>query len=74
MVKPRLRHAARALLPGLAVLAGYRRQWLRGDLIAGITVAAQRCALVFAAGDRHPAGGVLVFQRGEDTLRWRLGP
>ncbi len=48
MVKPRLRHAARALLPGLAVLAGYRRQWLRGDLIAGITVAAYLVPQVLA--------------------------
>lgn len=24
--------------PGVAVLCGYRRSWLRGDLIAGVTV------------------------------------
>jgi SulP family sulfate permease len=27
-------------LPGVAVLAGYRREWLRGDLLAGVAVAA----------------------------------
>ena len=26
--------------PGVAVLCGYRRSWLRGDLIAGVTVVA----------------------------------
>jgi hypothetical protein len=39
---------------------------------AGITVAEQRCALSFDAGGRAADGGVLIFQRGEDTLRWRL--
>jgi len=48
MIQPRLRRAARALLPGLAVLAGYRRRWLRGDLIAGITVAAYLVPQVLA--------------------------
>jgi len=27
-------------LPGVAQLAGYQRSWLRGDVLAGITVAA----------------------------------
>ncbi|WP_460062716.1 SulP family inorganic anion transporter [Streptomyces sp. YKOK-I1] len=35
-------------LPGLAVLAGYRRAWLRGDLIAGVTVAAYLVPQVMA--------------------------
>ena len=39
---------------------------------AGITVAPRQCDLVFAAGGRQPSEGVLIFQRGEDTLRWRL--
>jgi hypothetical protein len=39
---------------------------------AGITVAEQHCALSFDAGGRAATGGVLIFQRGEDTLRWRL--
>ena len=30
----------RRTLPGIAELAGYRRPWLRGDVIAGVTVAA----------------------------------
>jgi MFS superfamily sulfate permease-like transporter len=36
------------LLPGLTVLAGYRRTWLRGDVIAGITVAAYLIPQVMA--------------------------
>jgi sulfate permease, SulP family len=48
MVEPRLRRAARVLLPGLSTLAGYRRQWLRGDLLAGITVAAYLVPQVLA--------------------------
>ncbi len=28
------------LLPGVAVLRGYRRSWLRGDLLAGAAVTA----------------------------------
>jgi high affinity sulfate transporter 1 len=36
------------LLPGLTVLTGYRRAWLRGDLIAGITVAAYLIPQVMA--------------------------
>ncbi|MFI1704137.1 SulP family inorganic anion transporter [Streptomyces griseoruber] len=35
-------------LPGLAVLAGYRRAWLRGDLLAGVTVAAYLVPQVMA--------------------------
>ncbi|WUU10738.1 SulP family inorganic anion transporter [Streptomyces sp. NBC_00663] len=30
----------RRLAPGIATLSGYRRAWLRGDLLAGVTVAA----------------------------------
>src|SRR5262245_60837167 len=36
------------MMPGLATLAGYRRQWLRGDLLAGITVAAYLVPQVLA--------------------------
>ncbi|HEY3478302.1 MAG TPA: SulP family inorganic anion transporter, partial [Streptomyces sp.] len=36
------------LLPGVAVLAGYRRGWLRGDLLAGVTVAAYLVPQVMA--------------------------
>ncbi|WP_416982514.1 SulP family inorganic anion transporter [Streptomyces sp. T028] len=35
-------------LPGLTVLAGYRRTWLRGDLLAGLTVAAYLVPQVMA--------------------------
>lgn len=40
----RLVHGA----PGIAVLAGYRRSWLRGDLLAGVTVAAYLVPQVMA--------------------------
>ncbi len=36
------------LLPGVADLASYRRSWLRGDLIAGVTVAAYLVPQVMA--------------------------
>lgn len=36
------------LLPGLAVLRDYRRSWLRGDLLAGLTVAAYLIPQVMA--------------------------
>ncbi|AJT69938.1 putative sulfate transporter [Streptomyces lydicus] len=35
-------------VPGLVVLKGYRREWLRGDLLAGITVAAYLVPQVMA--------------------------
>ncbi|MEU6065106.1 MULTISPECIES: SulP family inorganic anion transporter [Streptomyces] len=35
-------------VPGLAVLLGYRRSWLRGDLLAGVTVAAYLVPQVMA--------------------------
>ncbi|MDN3027818.1 sulfate permease [Streptomyces sp. S.PB5] len=38
----------RRLLPGVAVLTGYRRSWLRGDLLAGVTVAAYLVPQVMA--------------------------
>ncbi|MEW1777783.1 sulfate permease [Streptomyces sp. NPDC086777] len=36
------------LVPGLASLLGYRRAWLRGDLLAGVTVAAYLVPQVMA--------------------------
>ena len=36
------------MAPGLAVLAGYRRTWLRGDLLAGVAVAAYLVPQVMA--------------------------
>jgi len=27
------------VVPGLTLLAGYRREWLRGDLVAGVILA-----------------------------------
>ncbi|WP_200305397.1 SulP family inorganic anion transporter [Streptomyces adelaidensis] len=38
----------RRLLPGLGMLLGYRRSWLRGDLVAGVTVAAYLVPQVMA--------------------------
>src|SRR3954471_18689744 len=38
----------RRLLPGLASLRGYERAWLRGDLLAGVTVAAYLVPQVMA--------------------------
>jgi sulfate permease, SulP family len=35
-------------VPGVAVLVGYRRSWLRGDLLAGVTVAAYLVPQVMA--------------------------
>ncbi|MBO0840974.1 MAG: sulfate permease [Sciscionella sp.] len=37
-----------AILPGLAQFTGYRKAWLRGDLLAGITVAAYLVPQVMA--------------------------
>ncbi|MCX5181848.1 SulP family inorganic anion transporter [Streptomyces sp. NBC_00268] len=42
------RGLVRRAAPGLAVLAGYRRSWLRGDLLAGVTVAAYLVPQVMA--------------------------
>ncbi|MEU6255805.1 sulfate permease [Streptomyces sp. NPDC047043] len=38
----------RRLTPGIVALAGYRRSWLRGDLLAGVTVAAYLVPQVMA--------------------------
>ena len=38
----------RRLTPGIATLAGYRRAWLRGDLLGGVTVAAYLVPQVMA--------------------------
>jgi high affinity sulfate transporter 1 len=51
------------LLPGLAVLRGYRRAWLRGDLLAGITVAAYLVPQVMAyaqVAGLPPAAGLVA--------------
>ncbi|HET6533125.1 MAG TPA: sulfate permease [Actinoplanes sp.] len=40
--------SAGRLLPGLAALRGYRRSWLRGDVLAGLTVAAYLVPQVMA--------------------------
>ncbi|MFJ8632393.1 SulP family inorganic anion transporter [Streptomyces sp. NPDC093568] len=44
----RLMPAVRRLAPGVTALAGYRRSWLRGDLLAGVTVAAYLVPQVMA--------------------------
>ena len=38
----------RGYLPGVRVLRGYQRTWLRGDLLAGVTVAAYLVPQVMA--------------------------
>jgi SulP family sulfate permease len=38
-------------LPGISVLRGYQRSWLRGDLLAGVTVAAYMVPQVMAYAD-----------------------
>ncbi len=40
--------ALRTWPPGVAALRGYQRRWLRGDLIAGVTVAAYLIPQVMA--------------------------
>jgi sulfate permease, SulP family len=52
----------RGMIPGLDMLRGYRRAWLPGDLLAGVTVAAYLVPQVMAyatiAGlPRSPACG-----------------
>lgn len=37
-----------SILPGLAQFRGYRREWLRGDVLAGVTVAAYLVPQVMA--------------------------
>ena len=39
---------AETLLPGLATVRGYERHWLRGDVLAGVTVAAYLVPQVMA--------------------------
>lgn len=41
----------RRLVPGAVALLGYRRSWLRGDLLAGVTVAAYLVPQVMAYAD-----------------------
>ena len=43
-----MRPRVATLLPGVATLAGYQRGWLRGDLLAGLTVAAYLVPQVLA--------------------------
>ncbi|MEU2421518.1 sulfate permease [Streptomyces sp. NPDC007851] len=45
------RRGWRRLAPGLGSLLGYRRAWLRGDLLAGVTVAAYLVPQVMAYGE-----------------------
>lgn len=46
----RRRHRFVPALPGLTVLRSYRRDWLRGDLVAGATVVAYLVPQVMAYG------------------------
>lgn len=45
------RRGWRGLTPGVASLLGYRRAWLKGDLLAGMTVAAYLVPQVMAYGE-----------------------
>ena len=45
------------LLPGVVVMRDYQRGWLKGDVIAGITVAAYLVPQVMAASRRRSVGG-----------------
>ena len=45
--RARLRYK-RVVIPGLVMLRGYRRAWLPGDLLAGVTVAAYLVPQVMA--------------------------
>ncbi len=47
----RLRHRIFLKLPGLRQLLGYQQSWLRGDLLAGITVAAYLIPQCMAYGE-----------------------
>jgi hypothetical protein len=42
------------------------------DDCEGITVAVQTCELIFPTAGVSSAGGLLVYRRAEDTLRWRI--
>ena len=46
-------------LPGIAVLAGYRREWLRGDLLAGVAVAAYLVPQVVIAALTRRSGRIV---------------
>nr|WP_245244055.1 SulP family inorganic anion transporter [Tessaracoccus sp. MC1865] len=59
-------------LPGVAVLRRYERRWLRGDLVAGITVAAYLVPQVMAYAaivGLPPSRG-----SGRSSSRWRSTP
>jgi SulP family sulfate permease len=52
-----------AVLPGLVALRGYRRAWLRGDVLAGVTVAAYLVPQVMAyaqVAGLAPAAGLVA--------------
>ncbi len=48
MATPRPQRQRAGLLPGLALLRAYQRPWLRGDVLAGVTVAAYLIPQVMA--------------------------
>lgn len=54
-------------VPGIAVLRGYRREWLRGDVLAGVTVAAYLIPQVMAYA--QIAGAVPTVRAHEPTPR-----
>ncbi len=72
------------MISGLAVLRGYRRSWLRGDLLAGVTVAAylvpQVMAYAVVAGLRPVAGlwaalpGLVIYALLGSSRSLSMGP
>jgi sulfate permease, SulP family len=72
------------VIPGLAVLRGYRRAWLRGDLLAGVTVAAylvpQVMAYAVVAGLRPVTGlwaalpGLVIYALLGSSASLSMGP
>ena len=59
-------------LPGLSLLRGYRRAWLRGDLLAGVTVAAYLVPQVMAyagVAGLPPVAGLWAILAGAGRLR-----
>ncbi|MBW4536562.1 MAG: solute carrier family 26 protein [Pleurocapsa minor HA4230-MV1] len=51
MIKAKTRNSSSIPMPGLKKLLSYRREWLRGDILAGLTVAAYLIPQCMAYGE-----------------------
>ena len=61
---------AQRLLPGPGHLRHYQRSWLRGDVIAGVTVAAYLVPQVMAYAEvAGPAGAIRYLRRPFQTVK-----